>query len=48
MILQVTATFYDALGNNLGAYTQGSATPAKINSLQSGVFNLKALKPVQN
>ena len=42
--IKATATFYDALGNNIGAYTQGSVTPSKIDSQQYGVFNLKAMK----
>jgi hypothetical protein len=42
--IKVTATFYDAQGNNIGAYTQGSVTPPKVNSQEYGVFNLKAIK----
>jgi hypothetical protein len=42
--IKATATFYDAQGNNIGAYTQGSVTPSKVNSQQYGVFNLKAMK----
>ena len=46
--IKVTATFYDALGNNIGTYKQGSVTPAKLVSQQYGVFNMKALKSTQN
>jgi flagellar hook assembly protein FlgD len=46
--VKVTVTFYDALGNNIGTYKQGSVTPAKVTSQQSGVFNIKAIKPANN
>jgi len=46
--IKVTATFYDTLGNNMGSYTQGSVTPTKIDSLQYGIFNLKATRSAQN
>jgi hypothetical protein len=46
--IKVTVTFYDALGNNIGSYKQGSVTPAKVASQQYGVFNLKAIKSTNN
>ena len=46
--IKVTVTFYDALGNNIGSYKQGTVTPAKVASQQYGVFNLKAIKPANN
>jgi hypothetical protein len=42
--IKVTATFYDAQGNNIGAYKQGSVTPSNVASQQQGTFNLKAIK----
>jgi hypothetical protein len=46
--IKVTVTFYDALGNNIGTYKQGSVTPAKVASQQYGVFNIKAIKSANN
>ena len=46
--IKVTATFYDALGNNVGTYKESSGTPGKLVSQQYGAFNLKALKSAQN
>jgi hypothetical protein len=46
--IKVTATFYDAQGNNIGSYKQGTVTPSKVNGLQYGVFNLKAVKSANN
>ena len=46
--IKVTATFYDAQGNNIGSYKQGSVTPLNVASQQQGTFNLKAIKSAQN